>query len=125
MTNQILRRGSGFLSIFCLFVCHAAQAGVLVLKNGDRITGEITRIWDSEISIEPEYSDEFQVDVSAVSHIESARQFEIELDLSVILGTEMLFQISDHIAIEIIHIFRIGLAANCELVRREIEFELR
>jgi len=57
-----------------------AHADVLVLKNGDRITGEIKRIWDSEITIEPEYSDEFKVDVPAVGHIESEREFEIELE---------------------------------------------
>jgi hypothetical protein len=43
----------------CLFYFTAANADVLVLKNGDRITGEISRIWDSEVTIEPEYSDEF------------------------------------------------------------------
>ena len=80
MKNQTLSRGRELLSIVCLFLCLGAQADVLVLKNGDRITGEITRIWDAEISIEPEYSDEFKVEMSAVSHIESARQFEIELD---------------------------------------------
>ncbi len=58
----------------------AANADVLVLKNGDQITGDIKRIWDSEISIEPEYSDEFKVDVLAVVHMESNRDFEIELD---------------------------------------------
>jgi putative salt-induced outer membrane protein YdiY len=63
-----------------LLAGQAADADVLVLKNGDRITGDIKRIWDSEISIEPEYSDEFQVDVSAVDHIDSNRDFEIELD---------------------------------------------
>ena len=56
------------------------HADVLVLKNGDRITGEITRIWDEEVTIEPEYTDEFEVDLSAVAHIESERNFEIELD---------------------------------------------
>jgi putative salt-induced outer membrane protein YdiY len=63
-----------------LLAGQAADAGVLVLKNGDQITGDIKRIWDSEISIEPEYSDEFQVDVSAVDHIESDRKFEIDLE---------------------------------------------
>lgn len=57
-----------------------AFADVLVLKNGDRITGDIKRIWDAEITIEPEYSDEFDVEVSAVAHIESARELEIVLD---------------------------------------------
>ncbi len=53
---------------------------MLVLKNGDRITGDIKRIWDSEISIEPEYSDEFDVEISVVEYIESDRVFEIDLD---------------------------------------------
>ena len=63
-----------------VLLCCSAQADVLVLTNGDRITGDIKRIWDSEISIEPEYADEFKVDVSAVEYIESAREFDIELD---------------------------------------------
>ena len=68
------------LIVAILLAGQAVNADVLVLRNGDRITGDIKRIWDSEISIEPEYSDEFQVDVSAVDHIDSNRDFEIELD---------------------------------------------
>jgi putative salt-induced outer membrane protein YdiY len=56
-----------------------ADADVLVLKNGDRITGEIKHIWDAEITIEPEYTDEFSVDLPAVDQIISDRKFEIEL----------------------------------------------
>jgi hypothetical protein len=56
-----------------------SHADVLVLENGDRITGEISRIWDAEVTIEPEYSDEFEVDLSAVVYIETERVFEIEL----------------------------------------------
>jgi putative salt-induced outer membrane protein YdiY len=62
-----------------LLASQAADAGLLVLKNGDRITGEIKRIWDAEVTIEPEYSDEFQVDVSAIDHVESSRKLKIEL----------------------------------------------
>ncbi len=54
-------------------------ADILILNNGDRITGDIKRIWDAEITIEPSYSDEFTVDLPAVDHIESDRDFEIEL----------------------------------------------
>ncbi len=68
------------LIVVALFLGQAARADVLVLKNGDRITGDIKRIWDSEISIEPEYSDQFVVDVSAVAHIDSNRYFEIKLE---------------------------------------------
>ena len=67
------------LIIIMLFFSTTADAGVLVLKNGDRITGEIKHIWDAEITIEPEYSDEFSVDLSAVDQIISERKFEIEL----------------------------------------------
>ena len=57
----------------------AARADVIHLKNGDRITGTIKRIWDNEVTIEPEYSDEFNVDLPLVERIESDREFEIEM----------------------------------------------
>ena len=59
---------------------NSAHADVLVLKNGDRITGDVKRIWDGEVSIEPEYADEFDVDLEVVDYIESDRDFDIELD---------------------------------------------
>jgi putative salt-induced outer membrane protein YdiY len=67
-----------WFAMSCLLFGATANADVLVLKNGDRITGDVKRIWDAEVTIEPEYSDEFQVDLDAISHIESAREFEIE-----------------------------------------------
>ena len=70
----------GLLAILCLNFCGITQADLLVLKNGDRITGDIKRIWDSEISIEPGYSDEFDVDISIVEYIDSDRVFEIDLE---------------------------------------------
>ena len=60
-------------------MAQAKAVDVIVMKNGDRITGEISRIWDEEVTIEPEYSDEFNVDVPAVAYIESEREFEIDL----------------------------------------------
>ena len=68
------------IAIFAIFLlADTAGADVIVLKNGDRITGEIKRIWDNEITIEPEYSDEFDVDLPVVAYIESDRDFEIDL----------------------------------------------
>jgi hypothetical protein len=52
---------------------------VLYLTNGDQITGKVKRIWDDEVTIEPEYSDEFQVDLPMIERIESDRDFEIEM----------------------------------------------
>jgi putative salt-induced outer membrane protein YdiY len=57
-----------------------ARADILVLKNGDRITGAIKRIWDGEVSIEPEYADEFAVDLAVIDHIVSDRDFELEFE---------------------------------------------
>jgi len=44
-----------------------AYADLLVLKNGDRITGEIKALWDAEITIEPSYADEFNVDSKSMT----------------------------------------------------------
>jgi hypothetical protein len=56
----------------------AAQAGVIVLKNGDRITGDIKAIWDGDVVIEPDYADEFTVDQDDIAYIESDKPFELE-----------------------------------------------
>jgi len=80
MNFRILAFLSQTLVVATLFASQAANADVLILKNGDRITGEIKRIWDGEITIEPEYSDEFKVEIPVIDHIESEREFEIELE---------------------------------------------
>ena len=80
MNFRILAFLSKALVVATLLASQGAKADVLILKNGDRITGEIKRIWDSEITIEPEYSDEFKVDIPVIDHIESEREFEIELE---------------------------------------------
>ena len=59
-----------------------ASAGVIHLKNGDRISGTISEVYDSEVTIEPDYADEFTVDVSAIDFIESDRDFELKLSLA-------------------------------------------
>jgi len=75
-----LRVIAGLLLVASGGLCvNSAHADILVLKNGDRITGEIKKIWDGEVSIEPEYADEFDVDLEVVDYIESDRDFEIEL----------------------------------------------
>ena len=68
-------------------VAGAVHADVLNMKNGDRITGTIKRIWDGDLAIEPEYGDEFEVDLTAVASIVSDRPFELEfLDHSEAVG---------------------------------------
>ncbi len=62
-----------------IFASSVSSAGVLVFKNGDRISGEIKQVWDKEILIEPSYADEFNVDIVDIAYIESDQKFEIEL----------------------------------------------
>jgi hypothetical protein len=64
-----------------------ARADVIVMKNGDRITGAIKRVWDEELFIEPAYADEFPVELREIAYIESDQDFDIELrDNSTIQG---------------------------------------
>ena len=79
MRTPTLPLARSLLAALILVLGPVAGADVLVLKNGDRITGEIKAIWDDEITIEPTYSDEFEVDAEVVAHIESKRKFDIEL----------------------------------------------
>ena len=70
-------------SVLLVMIATTASAAtdVIHLKNGDRITGEIDKIWDAEIYIEPDYADEFTVDVDAVAYIESDRDFDLEVSI--------------------------------------------
>ncbi|MBK1706467.1 DUF481 domain-containing protein [Halochromatium glycolicum] len=52
----------------------------VILKNGDRITGEIQQIWGGELLIEPAYADEFAIELSAIEQVLTNRSFEFELD---------------------------------------------
>jgi len=80
MKYRDLARLQVWFAVSCLLFGATTNADVLVLKNGDRITGDVKRIWDAELTIEPEYSDKFQVDLGAISHIESTREFEVEFN---------------------------------------------
>ncbi len=70
-----------------LLIPGSALADVLFMKNGDRITGDIKRVWDGEIYLEAEYADESPIALDAIARIESDKDFEIELrDHSEITG---------------------------------------
>jgi len=69
----------GMLSLLISLTATIAAADQIIMKNGDRITGTIARIWDEEVFIEPDYADEFAVDIGAVAYIDTPRDFEIEM----------------------------------------------
>lgn len=76
MCNKTVARVAAGALLGCMAL--PVAAGVVVMKNGDRITGDVKRIWDGEVYIEPAYADEFSVDQSEVDWIEDDRPFEIE-----------------------------------------------
>jgi putative salt-induced outer membrane protein YdiY len=56
-------------------------ADLVVMKNGDRISGEIQEIWDMDVVIEPAYDDDVNVSIALknVAYIESEREFEVTM----------------------------------------------
>ena len=50
------------------------------MSNGDVITGNISKIEEDKVYIEPSYADEFSVDLAEVVSIEAEQTFEIELE---------------------------------------------
>lgn len=82
MNHSSIRAASlrGLLLFMLLLISARASAeDVVVLTNGDRISGEIHRIWDGELLIEPSWGDELAIDMSAIDRIVSDRVFEFEL----------------------------------------------
>ena len=57
-----------------------ALADVVVMQNGDRITGDVKRIWGEDLNIEPEYTDEFVIELDKVAYVESDRDFDLTLE---------------------------------------------
>ena len=67
------------------FLCAVSLTGpvladVVVMKNGDRITGTVSRIWGNDLSIEPDYTDVFKIEVDKVASVESTRDYDLTLD---------------------------------------------
>jgi len=67
-----------YLSLLCLLP-GVALGDQLVMKNGDVISGSISKITDGDVYIEPSYADEFAVSLAEVASIESDKILEIEL----------------------------------------------
>ena len=57
-----------------------AAADQLIMKNGDVITGEVTKIAENKIYINPSYTDEYAIDLAEVDSIQAEKLFEVELE---------------------------------------------
>jgi len=54
-----------------------AFADQLLMKNGDIITGDIIKIADDKVYIDPSYADEYAVDLAEVKSIDAENLFEV------------------------------------------------
>jgi putative salt-induced outer membrane protein YdiY len=69
-----------FSSVMLFIAVQSAHAGVIYMKNGDKITGTIKKIWDGDVFIEPAYADEFSVDQVDIAYMEDDRNYDLELN---------------------------------------------
>ena len=66
--------------LLCLLLLPmSVSADVIYLNNGDRITGEIVRVMNEEITIDPEYGGEYEVMFEHIHKVESERTMDVEL----------------------------------------------
>lgn len=56
-----------------------ASADQLRMKNGDIISGTISKIVDDKVYIDPSYADEYAIDMAEVASIEAENPFDVEL----------------------------------------------
>ena len=68
----------GIFAAWLLACAGVAQADFVVMKNGDRLTGEIEKIWNGEVFIEPEYGDTYAIEMEYVAYIHTDEPFEVE-----------------------------------------------
>jgi putative salt-induced outer membrane protein YdiY/preprotein translocase subunit YajC len=70
-----------FSFVFALFfLAQVAHADQVVMKNGDVITGKISRVDSKEVVIDPAYTKKFAVKRSAIESIVTESVLEVELE---------------------------------------------
>jgi len=79
MNSNRIRAGLQLLACGLAWVAMSAQAGQVIMKNGDVITGKVSRIADGKVWIQPSYAAEFGVAVGEVEKMEAELLFEVEL----------------------------------------------
>ena len=70
---------AGLAFLLLSFVFDTAIADQIVMRNGDVITGKISRVDEQEVTINPKYTKKFAVKRSAVVSIETEEALEVEL----------------------------------------------
>ena len=87
LSTRELQHGQGKLGLLAgmvlfsmlLLMPYAAQADVVVLKNGDQITGRIIKMENTRLEIDPGYADIMKIKWEDVRHITSERPMLVKL----------------------------------------------
>ena len=58
--------------------CAYAANGYVIMKNGDRFSGKIEKIWNDEVFVDPQYGDSYAIDMKHVAYIHTDVPFEVE-----------------------------------------------
>lgn len=86
------------LVLLCLFTFGAADAAVVVLTNGDRITGKIIKMQDKKLEIDPDQSsDNLTIDWDDVKSITSDEPMVVKLDGNVEIPATIGGRVGDRI----------------------------
>jgi putative salt-induced outer membrane protein YdiY len=76
--NNSMSLPARVILLLCLLGSAAAYAEDFVLmKNGDRLTGEIKKIWNGEVFIDPAYGDEYAIELEYVAYVHTDEDFEV------------------------------------------------
>jgi len=51
----------------------------VLLKNGDRVTGDVKRIWNGDVFVEPAYGDEYAIDLDYVEYVQTDENMEVDV----------------------------------------------
>lgn len=61
------------------FASSAHAQDFVVMKNGDRISGQVEKIWNGEVFIEPEYGDTYAIEMEYVAYVHTDEEFEVDI----------------------------------------------
>lgn len=73
------KQPASFFLLGLIFVSGSLSADQLIMKNGDIISGSISKIANDRVFINPSYADAYTIDIAEVVSIKATQEFEIEL----------------------------------------------
>lgn len=79
---------ASLLLLSLTFISGSLFADQLIMKNGDIITGNISKVADDKVFIEPSYADEYSIDIAEVASMKAEQEFDVEFTDGSILNAQ-------------------------------------